>query len=85
MGPGVKFEHLFASLRTVKTDGNIRQLELLPRNIECSSVLVVCPFSYGSWVLVFEYFRTSLVLALSILTLHISLVLVLDWFIPGLR
>ncbi len=69
MGPGVKFEHLFASLRTVKTDGNIRQLELLLSNIECSGVVLVCPFSYASWVLVFEYFRTSLVLALSILTL----------------
>ncbi len=69
MGPGVKFEHLFASLRTVKTDGNIRQLELLLRSIECSSVVLVCPLSYASWVLVFQYFRISLVLALSILTL----------------
>lgn len=69
MGPEVKFEHLFASMRTVKTDGNIRQLESLLRNIVCSGVVLVCPFSYTSWVLVFEYFRTSLVLALSILTL----------------
>jgi hypothetical protein len=56
-------------MRTVKTDGNIRQLELLLRNILCSSVVLVCPFSYTSWVLVFEYFRTSLVLPLSILAL----------------
>jgi hypothetical protein len=69
MGPEIKFEHLFASLRTVKTDGNIWQLELLLRNITCSTVVLVCPFSYTSWVLVFEYFRTSLVLGLSILTL----------------